>query len=86
MLRVCKECEIEIAKNIGADYVISGSISKIDELYVLLVRLHATDNSNLMASQSIKTESKKELVEWRRAGCRCCSRRTECDSTTGAIN
>ncbi|MEC7984558.1 MAG: TRAP transporter substrate-binding protein DctP, partial [Myxococcota bacterium] len=55
-------CEVEIAKNIGADYVISGNVTKIDTLFALVVKLHSTADSNLLASESLKTESKKELI------------------------
>ncbi|MEC7986233.1 MAG: PEGA domain-containing protein [Myxococcota bacterium] len=56
------ECEVELARNIGADYVISGNVSKIDELYVLVIKMHETAKSNLLGSETIKTEVKTELM------------------------
>ncbi len=62
-------CEVEIAKNIGADYVISGTLNQIDELFVLTIKIHETSKSNLLGSETIKTEDKKELMsEAERAG------------------
>lgn len=59
----CKgECEVEIAKNIGADYVMSGNLTKIDTLFALVIKLHSTRDSNLLASESIKTKSKEGLI------------------------
>ncbi|MEC7984557.1 MAG: SUMF1/EgtB/PvdO family nonheme iron enzyme [Myxococcota bacterium] len=56
------ECEVEIAKNIGADYVISGNVTKIGTLFALVVKLHSTADSNLLASESFKTKSAENLV------------------------
>ena len=55
-------CEVEIAKNIGAEYVISGNLTKIDELYVLTVKLHETAQSNLLGTNFVETEKKRELL------------------------
>ena len=55
-------CEVEVAKELGADYVISGSLTKIDTLYALVVKLHSTEDSNLLTSEILKTESQKELL------------------------
>ena len=51
------ECEVELAKNIGADYVISGDITKLGSMFVLSVKLHATFDGNLLAAESIRTKS-----------------------------
>ena len=56
------ECEVEIAKNIGADYVISGNLTKLDELYVLTIKLHETAQSNLLGNKTVETEKKRELL------------------------
>ena len=55
-------CEVEVAKNIGADYVISGEVSMFDGLYIVTIKLHQTSNSNLMGTQTIETEKKRELL------------------------
>ena len=55
-------CEVEIAKNIGAEYVISGNLTKLGSTFALVVKLHSTADSNLLASESLKTESKKALI------------------------
>ncbi|MEC7984312.1 MAG: PEGA domain-containing protein, partial [Myxococcota bacterium] len=56
------ECEVELARNIGADYVISGELLNIDELYVLSVKLHETERGNLLAGKDVETEKKRELL------------------------
>ena len=59
----CKgECEVELAKNIGADYVISGEVLKMDDLYILSIKLHETDRGNLLGSEDVETEKKRELL------------------------
>ncbi|MEC7984311.1 MAG: tetratricopeptide repeat protein [Myxococcota bacterium] len=59
----CKgECEVQLAKNIGADYVISGELIRLDELYVLTVKMHETQDSNLLGSETVETEQKRELL------------------------
>ena len=43
-------CEVEIARNIGADYVVSGAIIQSDGVYILTVKLHDTETSALLSS------------------------------------
>ena len=56
------ECEVEIAKNIGADYVISGDVTKLGSTFVFNVKLHATSDSNLLSTESLKTKSQDQLM------------------------
>ena len=55
-------CEIEIGRNIGADYIISGNILHIEGLYLLTLKLHETDSGNLLAGQEIKNPSLVDLI------------------------
>jgi len=55
-------CEVEIAKEIGADYVISGDVSVFDGLYITTVKLHRTSNSNLLSTKMIESETKRNLL------------------------
>ena len=43
-------CEVEIARNIGADYVISGAVVKTSDEYVLTLKLHESETGRLLAS------------------------------------
>ena len=56
------ECEVEIAKNIGADYVVSGELAQIKELYILTIKLHETRRGNLIGTESVETEELKKLL------------------------
>ena len=56
------KCEIEIARNIGADYVITGDLLKIDDTYLLTLKLHNSDTGQLMAGKEVKSASLLELI------------------------
>ncbi|MEC7986236.1 MAG: PEGA domain-containing protein [Myxococcota bacterium] len=59
----CKgACEVELAKNIGADYVISGELVQIRGLYVLSIKMHETARGNLLGTEDMETESVKSLI------------------------
>jgi TolB-like protein len=34
------DCEVETARNIGADFVVSGSVVRIDQSFVVTLKLH----------------------------------------------
>ena len=57
------ECEVELARNIGADFVISGEVAKLDELYVFTIKLHETDRGVLLASQILKETGMSALID-----------------------
>ena len=56
------KCEIEIARNIGADYVITGNILKIEDVYFLTLKLHDSDTGQLLVGKEVKSESFLDLV------------------------
>ena len=56
------DCVVDLAKNMGADYVISGELVMIDDLFVFTIKLHETQNSNLLAAKSLETEEKRSLL------------------------
>lgn len=56
-------CEVELARNIGADVVISGTLSQVDELYLLTLKLHDSASGKLLAMETIKATEKVALVE-----------------------
>lgn len=61
---VCSDsCEIETAKTIGADFVVSGTLIYTSGLYYLTLKLHKTDSGKLLSSSSIKLEHYQDLGE-----------------------
>ena len=61
---VCSDsCEIETAKVIGADFVISGSLIFTSGIYYLTLKLHRTDSGKLLSSSSIKLEYYQDFHE-----------------------
>ena len=57
------ECEVEIARNIGADYVISGEVYLIEEQYILSLKMHDTQKGNLLGREEAKGQKITELLE-----------------------
>jgi formylglycine-generating enzyme required for sulfatase activity len=55
------DCEVETAKNIGADFVVSGSVAKIDGVYVVTLKLFETAKANLLATARIEAKSQLEV-------------------------
>jgi len=53
------DCEVETAKNIGADFVVSGSVAKIEGTYVVTLKLFETAKATLLATARI--EAKRQL-------------------------
>ena len=47
-------CEVETARNLGVDYVVSGSVVNVASLLVVSVKLHETDTGRLVASQQVR--------------------------------
>ena len=56
------KCEIEIARNIGADYVITGDIPKIEDTSLLTLKLHNSDTGQLLVGKDVKSASLLELI------------------------
>lgn len=56
------KCEIEIARNIGADFVITGDILKIEDTYLLTLKLHNSETGQLLVGKEVKSASLLELI------------------------
>jgi sulfatase modifying factor 1 len=56
-------CEVELGRNIGADIVVSGTLSQVDDLYLLSLKLHDSSSGKLLAMETIKASQQVELVE-----------------------
>jgi TolB-like protein len=62
--RECSEgdCEVETARNLGADYVVSGKVVHMERTYVITLKLHETKGGNLLSSDTIDGASQVELL------------------------
>jgi hypothetical protein len=59
-----ENCVITLGSKIGADYIVRGTVSKLESLFTLQVEMYETDNGNLVAScDPVRSESIRELVE-----------------------
>ena len=64
MGKTCAEgdCEVETARNIGADFVVSGSVARIDDAFVVTLKLHETKRGSLLATDQIEAKSQLEIL------------------------
>ena len=58
-----RECEVEIARNIGADYVVSGEVYLIEDQYILSLKMHDTQAGNLLGREEAKGNKITELLD-----------------------
>jgi TolB-like protein len=56
------DCEVETARNIGADYVISGKVVRIERVYFVTLKLHETQGGSLLGSDMVEGKSQVELL------------------------
>jgi TolB-like protein len=56
------DCEVETARNIGADYVISGKVVRIEQLYIVTLKLHETQGGSLLGTETVEGASQVELT------------------------
>ena len=57
------ECEVEVGRNIGAHYVISGTVTRISQTYLVTVKLHNTNSSALLFSDQVENGNALSLVK-----------------------
>ncbi len=57
------ECEVEIGRKLGADYIISGRITQIGTRQVLTLRLFSTADGALMADEEASGKSQDQLFD-----------------------
>ncbi len=55
------ECEVETAKLIGADYVVSGNVSQLEGTWILTLKMHSTKNARLLGA-SIPLQAKGRVA------------------------
>lgn len=57
------ECEVEIGRKLGADYVISGRLTKLSKRLALTLRLHSTTEGRLIASKEAVAANTDSLAD-----------------------
>jgi hypothetical protein len=55
------ECEVETARNIGADYVISATLLKLEGVWILSAKLHESEEGDLLATEKIEANGLLDL-------------------------
>jgi formylglycine-generating enzyme required for sulfatase activity len=56
------ECEVETARNIGADFVVSGSVVKVDDIFVVTLKLHETQEGSRLDTDQIEAKTQIEVL------------------------
>jgi TPR repeat protein len=56
------ECEVETARNIGADYVISATLLKLEGVWILSAKLHESEGGDLLATEKVEAKGLLELT------------------------
>ena len=56
------DCEVETARNIGADFVVSGSVERIDGAFVVTLKLHETKGGSLLATEQCKANRQIDVL------------------------
>jgi len=72
VLEECAEenCVIALGSKIGADFIVRGTVSKLESKFTLQVEMYETENGTLVAScEPVRAESIGELVEKAAAVC-----------------
>jgi hypothetical protein len=65
-----ENCVITLGSKIGADYIVRGTVSKLESKFTLQVEMYETENGNLVAScDPVRSESIGELVERAATAC-----------------
>ncbi len=61
------ECEIEVGRKLGADYIVSGRITQIGSSQILTMRLFATADGSLMGDEEASGKTQDQLLDEARA-------------------
>ena len=56
-------CEVETARNLGVDYVVSGSLVALSGKQVATLKLHRTDNGQLLGSERAQADDVLALLD-----------------------
>ena len=55
------DCEVETARNIGADFVVSGTVARIEAAFVVTLKLHETKRGSLLAADQIDAKTQLDV-------------------------
>jgi len=65
-----ENCVISLGSRIGADYIVRGTVSKLESKFTLQVEMYETENGNLVAScDPVRSESIGGLIEMAALAC-----------------
>jgi hypothetical protein len=56
------DCDVETARNIGADFVVSASVVRIDDAFVVTLKLHEVKEGGLLATDTVQAKSQLETL------------------------
>jgi len=56
-------CEVETARNLGVDYVLSGSVAQVSGVFILGVKLHETRGGELLGSEQARSKDVLGLLD-----------------------
>jgi TolB-like protein len=56
------DCEVETARNIGADFVMSGTVARVDDAFVVTLKMHETKRGSLLATNQIDAKTQLEVL------------------------
>jgi TolB-like protein len=56
------DCEVETARNIGADFVVSASVVHIENSFVITLKLHEAKEGGLLATDNIQANTQLEAL------------------------
>ena len=56
------DCEVETARSIGADYVITGKVVRIEQLYVVTLKMHETRGGSLISTDTVEGASQLDIL------------------------
>jgi TolB-like protein len=56
------DCDVETARNIGADFVVSGTVARIEDALVVTLKLHETKRGSLLATNQIDAKTQLDVL------------------------
>jgi hypothetical protein len=57
------DCEVETARNVGADLVVSGQVLKVEGNYLVTLKLHETAKGNLLSTTEARGATESQLLD-----------------------
>jgi hypothetical protein len=57
------ECEVELGRVVGADYVLSGNVYQVEGNYILTLKLHDTVSGSLLSQKRIQSKTQLDMLQ-----------------------